>query len=107
MGELIFYVGTIEAEGRARRERGLGYNVHYLDSGVDPINYSEWQVDGLSVLAYDLEGSTPGYIFSLAIALHSAGAASIMIFDCDGRYLFRKTPFFSGLSSTQEPRAFV
>jgi hypothetical protein len=105
MREVIFYIGAVEAEDRSRRERELGHDAHYLDSGVDPEDYSEWQVDGLSVLAYDLADSTPGYILSLAVALHRAGAGSILIFDREGGYLFRKTPFDGDLSSGQEPRA--
>ena len=107
MEESIFYVGTLEAEDRARRERELGFDTNYLDSGVDPDDYSDWQIDGLSVLAYDLADSSSSYILSLAVALHRAGAASILIFDRDGRYMFRKTPFDGDLLIHEEQRAYA
>ena len=105
MQESIFYVGTLEAEERARRERELGYDANYLDSGVDPSDYSDGQINGLSVLVYDLADSSSSYILGLAAALHRAGAASILIFDCDGRYMFRKAPFNGDLLAYEDLRA--
>jgi len=93
MRECIFYIGTIEAEDRTQREKGLGYEVHYLDSGVDPADYNDWDVYGLSVLVYCLEDASPEYVEKLAAVLDQEGAASTLIFDRDGNYLFRKTPF--------------
>ena len=97
MQECIFYIGTLEAEDRAKREQELGYITYSIDSGVDPSNYSGWGISGMSVLVYSLVNLSSGYNIKLATVLDDAGAASILIFDREGASLYRKTPFGTGV----------
>ena len=97
MEECTFYIGTLEAEDRSKRERELGYNSYYLDSGVNPSDYGGWDVSGSSVLVYVLEDAPDSYLEGLATVLDDAGAASILIFDREGDSLYRKTPFDTGV----------
>ena len=85
-----------KAEDRAHREKELGYNSCYLDSGVNPSDYGGWDVSGSSVLVYVLEDAPDSYLEGLATVLDDAGAASILIFDREGASLYRKTPFDTG-----------
>jgi hypothetical protein len=86
MWECIFYIGTIEAEDRATREKAFGYETYCPDSGVDPADYADWDVSGALMLVYDLAGVPLAFITSLADELGRAGAASVLVFDRHGKY---------------------
>ena len=91
--EIVIYVGGLEAEDRARRERVLGFDTGYVDAGVNPHDYHGWKLEGASIICRVIEDCPALRLRQLVSVLHREGAVSVLVFDREGRYLYRATPF--------------
>lgn len=74
------YFGSPEAWGRASREHGLGWrNVLVLPLGEPPSAFDWGCVSGFSVLAVELEATSPELRHELVLALAIYGAREIYL----------------------------